>query len=159
MTISIYTSGACKGNGQQSHPLGGWGAVLDNNKGLRLHLAGHIPNTTNQQTELTAAITALKTLNIPHTVNLYTHSEYLKKGLTEWLENWKSNGWVNSQGKPVANAELWRELDDLMKIHQVKLHWVKKNTGGPSQKQAKQLANKGASGKTIKQYQKQAPRT
>lgn len=152
MTITIYTDGACKGNGQLSQTPGGWGAVIDNGRGNHLLLAGHTPDTTNQRMELTAAIEALKALKRSLTVHLYTDSQYLKNGLTEWLPNWKAKGWVNAQRKPVANADLWKELDSLMQIHNVIVHWVKSHSGDPGNELADQLANFGASGKTLKQY-------
>lgn len=152
MTITIYTDGACKGNGQQSPTPGGWGAILINASNRQLHIAGHSPDTTNQRMELTAAIKALEALNRPLSVNLYTDSKYLQQGLTEWLPNWKANNWKTSQNKPIANADLWERLDDLNSTHDITIHWIRGHSGNQLNESADSLANHGAAGKTIHRY-------
>lgn len=152
MTITIYTDGACKGNGQQSPTPGGWGAILINPSNRQLHIAGHSPNTTNQRMELTAAIKALEALKMPLTVDLYTDSKYLQQGLTEWLASWRAKDWKTSQGKPVANADLWMRLDQLSSEHEIRVHWVNAHDGNQLNELADSLANIGATGQTVKRY-------
>ncbi|MCD6136521.1 ribonuclease HI, partial [Candidatus Bipolaricaulota bacterium] len=113
--VTIYTDGACSGNPGP----GGWGAVLLSGE-HRKEISGGDPQTTNNRMELTAAIEALRALKLPSKVDLYTDSTYVKKGITEWIQNWKKNGWKRRSGRkllPVKNAELWRELDQLVAKH------------------------------------------
>ena len=149
MTITIHTDGACKGNGQKTPSPGGWGAVLDNGKGHRLNLAGHDPDTTNQRMELMAAVEALRRLKRPVSVTLYTDSQYLQKGLSEWLQGWKARSWRTAQGKPAAHADLWQELDRLNQMHDLRIKWVKGHSGHRGNEMADRLANRGAAGETI----------
>ncbi len=135
-TVEIYTDGACKGNPGP----GGWGAVL-RYKGVEKHLNGAEPDTTNNRMELMAAIMALRSLKRPCEVDLTTDSQYVKKGITEWITNWKARGWKTSGKKPVQNADLWRQLDELVQTHQVHWHWVKGHSGHPENELADQLAN------------------
>lgn len=136
--IVIYTDGACRGN----PGLGGWGAWLqygDHEK----ELYGGQPDTTNNRMELTAVIRALGSLKRSCEVTLYTDSEYVRKGMTEWLEGWKRKGWKTSAKKPVKNADLWRELDDLAASQSVDWRWVKGHSGDPGNERADGLANRG----------------
>lgn len=137
-TIEIFTDGACKGNPGP----GGWGVVLR----LGPHekkLFGGEPDTTNNRMELTAAIQALAALKKPARVLLTTDSEYVMKGIAEWMPNWKKRGWKTASKQPVKNADLWRELDALVQQHEVKWQWVKGHSGHPGNELADELANLG----------------
>jgi ribonuclease HI len=136
MTVEIYTDGACKGNPGP----GGWGALLRFN-GHEKTLYGSEPQTTNNRMELTAAIKALAALNRPCVVNLFTDSQYLRLGMTEWLSQWKKKDWRNSKREPVKNADLWQQLDELASKHTIVWHWVKGHSGHPENEQADALAN------------------
>ncbi len=136
--VEIFTDGACRGNPGP----GGWGALLragDREK----EIFGGNPNTTNNRMELTAAIRALQALKHPCRVVLYTDSEYLRRGITEWLTKWKRNGWRTANRKPVKNGDLWRELDELTRRHEIVWRWVKGHAGHPENERADQLANLG----------------
>lgn len=137
-TVSIFTDGACKGNPGP----GGWGAVLRFGEHEKL-LHGGQKNTTNNQMELMGAIEALKALREPCVVKLTTDSQYVRKGITEWLQNWKKNGWRTAAKKPVKNAELWQQLDEQSQRHEVTWYWVKGHSGHPENELADQLANRG----------------
>ncbi|MBP1693828.1 MAG: rnhA [Chloroflexi bacterium] len=117
--VRIYTDGACDPNPGP----GGW-AVLMHYKGHEKILTGGEPDTTNNRMELTAAVMALQALKDPCQVELYTDSEYLQRGITEWLAGWKRRGWRRKDGA-LANADLWQSLDQAMQPHQIKWHWVK----------------------------------
>ena len=137
--ITIFTDGACSGNPGK----GGWGAVLlfqDNEK----HLSGSEKLTTNNKMELKATIEALKSLKHPCKIKLYTDSKYVKNGITEWIINWKKNGWKTANKKPVSNKELWIELDELTLNKKITWNWVKGHSGDPGNERADQLANFGA---------------
>lgn len=134
--VEIFTDGACKGNPGP----GGWGALM-RFKGVEKSLSGYEPHTTNNRMELMAAIESLKALTRPCSVNLTTDSEYLRKGITEWMVKWKKNGWKTAAKEPVKNADLWQLLDIEAKRHQVKWHWVKGHAGHPENEAADQLAN------------------
>jgi len=136
--VEIFTDGACKGNPGK----GGWGALLRFN-GTEKELYGGEHDTTNNRMELTAAIEALKVLKRECHVDLTTDSQYVRKGITEWIENWKLKGWKNSQRKAVKNADLWKQLDLLAKKHHVKWHWVKGHSGHVENERADELANLG----------------
>ncbi len=136
MTIEIYTDGACKGNPGP----GGWGALLRHN-GVEKTLKGGETHTTNNRMELTAAIMALEALTRSCQVDLYTDSQYLRQGMTEWLAQWKKKGWRNSKKEPVKNADLWQKLDELATRHQIRWHWVKGHSGHPENEQVDALAN------------------
>ena len=133
----IYTDGACRGNPGQ----GGWGAVL-RYKGHEKTLYGAEPLTTNNRMELMAAICALESLKRPCRVRLTTDSQYVQKGITEWMVNWKRNGWKTAAKKPVKNADLWLRLDTAISGHQIQWEWVKGHSGHPENELADELANK-----------------
>lgn len=136
--IELYTDGACKGNPGP----GGWGAVLRYGQyEKRLH--GGQKNATNNQMELMAAIKGLKMLKEPCEVKLTTDSQYVRKGITEWVHNWKKNGWCTAAKAPVKNAELWQQLDEQCQRHKVTWFWVKGHSGHPENELADQLANVG----------------
>ena len=136
--VRIYTDGACKGNPGP----GGWGALLQSG-GHERELFGGDPATTNNRMELTAVIRALAALKQPSTVEVYTDSEYVMKGITEWLAAWKRRGWKTADRKPVKNADLWRELEELVHRHEVRWHWVRGHAGHPENERADALANRG----------------
>jgi len=142
--VTIYTDGACSGNPGP----GGWGAILVSGA-LRKEIFGGEPETTNNRMELTAAIEALRALSGPAAVDLYTDSTYLKKGITEWIESWKANGWKRRSGKrwlPVKNEDLWRALDGLVAGHRVTFHWVEGHAGHEENERADRLARDAISG-------------
>lgn len=136
--VEIFTDGACKGNPGP----GGWGAFL-RYEGAEKQICGGEENTTNNRMELMAAIVALETLNRPCDVVLTTDSQYVRQGITQWLEGWKRKGWVNSQKKPVKNVDLWKRLDNATQPHSIEWKWVKGHSGHPENELADQLANKG----------------
>lgn len=134
--VTIYTDGACRGNPGP----GGWGAVLRMGKHERV-LSGAEAPTTNNRMELMAAIAALRVLTRPCEVEVVTDSQYLRRGITEWLSQWKRRGWQTSARKPVQNADLWRELEAVAAPHQVTWSWVKGHAGNPGNERADELAN------------------
>jgi len=136
--VRIYTDGACKGNPGP----GGWGALLRSGAHER-ELYGGDPATTNNRMELTAVIRALEALKRASKVEIYTDSEYVMKGITEWLAGWKRRGWKTADRKPVKNADLWRELEALAHKHEVRWHWVRGHSGHPENERADALANRG----------------
>ncbi len=134
--VFIYTDGACRGNPGP----GGWGVLLrygDHEKTLY----GAEAATTNNRMELLAAIKALEALQQPCTVELYTDSQYVQKGISEWMPSWKKNNWKKADKKPVKNADLWQELDKETRRHKVTWHWVKGHSGHPENDLADALAN------------------
>lgn len=136
--VEIFTDGACKGNPGP----GGWGALLrygDKEK----ELFGGESNTTNNRMELTAAIKALAELTRPCEVSLTTDSEYVRRGVLEWMANWKKRGWKTASKQPVKNKDLWVQLDEQLAKHKVEWHWVKGHSGHPGNERADDLANKG----------------
>jgi ribonuclease HI len=136
--VVVYTDGACRGNPGP----GGWGVLLKAGDRER-ELSGGELDTTNNRMELTAAIEALRALRRPCLVALYTDSEYLRKGITEWLPRWRQRGWRTASRKPVKNADLWRMLDELAAEHRIDWHWVKGHSGDPGNERADALANAG----------------
>ncbi len=133
--IEIFTDGACSGNPGP----GGWGAVLRfRDKTREMH--GFEPETTNNRMELMAAIQALEALKRPVRVRLYTDSTYLRDGVTQWLPNWKANGWKTANKKPVKNQDLWQRLETALGAHEVEWHWVKAHAGHPENERADELA-------------------
>lgn len=137
-TVEVYTDGACRGNPGP----GGWGVLLRYGKSEK-ELYGGEANTTNNRMELMAAIQALENLKRNCKVSLTTDSEYVRKGITEWIANWKKRGWKTAAKKPVKNKDLWQRLDKAATEHQVDWHWVRGHTGHPENERADELANKG----------------
>jgi ribonuclease HI len=137
-SVEIYTDGACKGNPGP----GGWGAVLRAGGHVK-ELHGGEAGTTNNRMELTAVIRALESLKRPCAVRLHTDSQYVQKGITEWIHSWKLRGWRTADKKAVKNADLWRQLDELAGRHQIKWIWVKGHAGDPGNERADELANLG----------------
>ncbi|NOY62852.1 MAG: ribonuclease HI [Gammaproteobacteria bacterium] len=136
-SVEIYTDGACRGNPGK----GGWGAVL-HCAGSEKQLYGAEQHTTNNRMELMAAIMALESLKRACTVDLTTDSQYVRKGMTEWIDNWKKRGWKTAAKAPVKNGDLWRRLDAAAARHQVQWHWVKGHSGHPQNELADTLANR-----------------
>ena len=136
--VDIYTDGACRGNPGP----GGWGVILKNQSATKELYGGDL-DTTNNKMELLAAIKGLQSLTQPCKVYLYTDSNYVKQGITEWIINWKRNGFKNAKKKPVLNADLWLELDQLTSIHDIEWFWIKGHSGHPENERADALANKG----------------
>ena len=136
--IEIFTDGACRGNPGP----GGWGAFLRAGKHQK-ELFGGEPETTNNRMELTAAIEGLKALKTASVVTLTTDSQYVRKGILEWIEGWKKRNWKNSAKKPVKNVDLWKLLDEQNQRHKVTWLWVKGHSGHPENELADQLANRG----------------
>ena len=134
--VVIHTDGACRGNPGP----GGWGAVLDT-RGHSKTLKGFDPETTNNRMELTAVIEALRALKRPCRVELVTDSKYVMQGITQWMDNWKRNGWKTAARKPVKNVDLWQRLDDEVQRHDIDWRWVKGHSGNAGNELADQLAN------------------
>ena len=139
-TVHIFTDGACKGN----PGVGGWGVLLRYGEHEK-ELCGGVADTTNNQMELTAVIKGLETLKKGFSGNIVVHtdSQYVQKGITEWIFNWKKNGWKTAAKKPVANAELWQQLDTLAAQFNIQWQWVKGHSGNPDNETADRLANQG----------------
>lgn len=136
--VEIWTDGACKGNPGP----GGWGALLRMGPHEKT-LYGGEPATTNNRMELFAVIEALRALTRPCSVIIHTDSQYVQKGMSQWLANWKRRGWVTAEKKPVKNADLWRILDELVADHDVTWRWVRGHAGDAGNERADQLANLG----------------
>jgi ribonuclease HI len=139
-SVEIYTDGACKGNPGP----GGWGAVLIS-AGREKEIFGGESLTTNNRMELMAVIEALSALNQPCAVVLHLDSEYVRKGITEWIAGWKARGWRTAAKQPVKNVDLWQRLDDVVHQsgHAIDWRWVKGHSGNPGNERADQLANCG----------------
>lgn len=136
--IIIYSDGACSGNPGP----GGWGTVLISGE-HRKELQGGEQLTTNNRMELIGAISGLEALKRKSTVELWTDSVYVKNGITSWIHGWKKNGWKTADKKPVKNAELWQQLDELRAKHDVTWHWLKGHAGHPENERADELARAG----------------
>ena len=136
--VTIYTDGACSGNPGP----GGWGAVLISGP-HRKEICGGEPQTTNTRMELAAAIAALDALKKPSRVDLHSDSEYLRNGISMWIEGWKRNGWRTSAKHPVKNVELWQRLDTARQRHEVSWHWVRGHAGHTENERADELAREG----------------
>ncbi len=136
--VEAFTDGACRGNPGP----GGWGVLLrygDHEK----ELYGGEAETTNNRMELMAAIKALESLNRDCKVRLTTDSQYVRQGITDWIDNWKKRGWKTAAKKPVKNQDLWQRLDEARQTHDVEWHWVRGHSGHPENERADELANRG----------------
>lgn len=136
--VVIYTDGACKGN----PGIGGWGALLCYHQHKK-ELWGGATATTNNRMEITAVIEGLRALDQPCNVTLYTDSQYVKKGISEWLNNWKISHWRTANKKPVKNKDLWQQLDNETTRHTIHWRWVKGHAGDTGNEWADKLANQG----------------
>ena len=138
--VEIYTDGACKGNPGP----GGWGALLKSEQAQKELFGGEL-STTNNRMEMMAVIEALSALKRPCQVRLHVDSQYVLKGMTEWLPGWKARGWKTAAKAPVKNVDLWQRMDALVNSgeHQIEWHWVRGHNGDPGNERADQLANQG----------------
>jgi ribonuclease HI len=134
--VEIYTDGACRGNPGP----GGWGALLSSG-GHEKELSGAEKLTTNNRMELTAVIRALEALKKPSEALIYTDSEYVRKGITEWVKNWKARGWKTADRKPVKNQDLWQRLEEVSAQHRIDWRWVPGHAGVPGNERVDRLAN------------------
>jgi len=134
--VEIYTDGACRGNPGP----GGWGVLLRYN-GHEKELKGGEADTTNNRMELMAAIIGLESLTRDVRVSLTTDSQYVRNGITQWIHQWKKNGWKTAAKKPVKNVDLWQRLDQALSQHDIEWHWVKGHSGHDENERADQLAN------------------
>jgi ribonuclease HI len=135
--VIVYTDGSCEPNPGP----GGWAAVILLVDGQEKTLTGSAADTTNNRMELTAALEALRALKQPAQIELYTDSEYLKRGITEWMPNWKARNWKRKGGK-LKNVDLWQALDAELGKHKLNWHWVKGHAGHPGNERADRLANR-----------------
>jgi ribonuclease HI len=136
--VEIFTDGACKGN----PGLGGWGALLVA-EGVEKEICGGARDTTNNRMELQAVIEALSALKRPCMVTLHTDSQYVQKGISEWIHGWKARGWKTAAREPVKNEDLWKALDAAQAMHTVEWRWVRGHNGHPGNERADMLANRG----------------
>ncbi len=136
--VEIYTDGACRGNPGP----GGWGVWMVSGPHEKELFGGEL-NTTNNRMELTAVITALRALKRPCRVVLHTDSQYVQKGISEWIVGWKARGWRTADKKPVKNADLWQALDEATRRHDIQWRWVKGHAGHEGNERADRLANQG----------------
>ena len=137
--VALYTDGACKGN----PGVGGWGALL-RYKGHERELAGGEAHTTNNRMELMAAIMGLETLSEPCNITLFTDSQYVRQGITEWMPGWVRRNWKTAGGDPVKNRDLWERLHEATQRHQIDWRWVKGHSGDPDNERVDQLARDAA---------------
>lgn len=137
-TIDIFTDGACSGNPGP----GGWGTILRSGE-IEKELWGGELHTTNNRMEMMAVIRGLAALKRPLIVRVYTDSQYVQKGISEWIHGWKKRGWKTADKQPVKNEDLWRQLDELAASHKVQWLWVKGHAGHPENERADALARKG----------------
>jgi len=135
-TVEIYTDGACRGNPGP----GGWAALLSVD-GREKEIAGAEALTTNNRMELTAVIRALESLRRPVSARVYTDSQYVRRGITEWIAPWKARGWLTADRKPVKNQDLWHRLEELAAAHRIEWHWVPGHAGVPGNERVDRLAN------------------
>ncbi len=137
-TVEVFADGACRGNPGP----GGWGVLL-RAKGVEKELFGGEPHTTNNRMELTAVIRALEALKRSCSIRVYTDSQYVQKGISEWISAWKRRGWRTADKKPVKNVDLWQRLDALVAAHDIEWHWVRGHAGHDGNERADALANRG----------------
>jgi ribonuclease HI len=135
-TVEIYTDGACRGNPGP----GGWAALLSVN-GREKEIAGAEAQTTNNRMELTAVIRALESLRRPVSARVFTDSQYVRRGITEWVAAWRARGWLTADRKPVKNQDLWQRLEELAAAHKIEWHWVPAHVGVPGNERVDRLAN------------------
>ena len=135
-TVEIYTDGACRGNPGP----GGWAAFLSVD-GREKEIAGAEALTTNNRMELTAVIRALELLRRPVSARVFTDSQYVRRGITEWLSAWKARGWLTADRKPVKNQDLWQRLEELAAAHRIEWRWVPGHAGVPGNERVDRLAN------------------
>jgi ribonuclease HI len=135
--VDLWTDGACRGNPGP----GGWAALLISGEHEK-EFAGAEPETTNNRMELTAAIRGLEALKRRCNVRVHTDSEYVRRGVTEWLADWKRRGWKTADRKPVKNVDLWEQLDALLGKHDIEWHWVRGHSGVPENERVDRLANR-----------------
>jgi ribonuclease HI len=135
-TVEIYTDGACRGNPGP----GGWAALLSVN-GREKEIAGAEVQTTNNRMELTAVIRALESLRRPVSARVFTDSQYVRRGITEWVAAWRARGWLTADRKPVKNQDLWQRLEELAAAHKIEWHWVPAHVGVPGNERVDRLAN------------------
>jgi ribonuclease HI len=133
--VTVYTDGACEGNPGP----GGYAAIIDR-RGKRNELTGSERQTTNNRMELLAVIAALRSLEEPASVRIVTDSQYVAKGMTSWIHNWRRKGWKTASGAPVKNRDLWEELDELSRRHRVRWEWIRGHNGHPGNERADTLA-------------------
>ena len=136
--VLLYADGACKGNPGP----GGWGVLL-RARGKEKEFWGGEPHTTNNRMELTAVIEGLLALGKRSNVRVYTDSQYVQKGISEWIHGWKRRGWRTADKKPVKNEDLWRKLEEAARVHAIEWFWVKGHAGHPENERADMLANRG----------------
>jgi ribonuclease HI len=136
--VHIFTDGACKGNPGP----GGWGALL-RCEGKEKKIYGGEKDTTNNRMEMLAVIKALEALNRRSVVHIHTDSQYIHKGMTTWIHNWKKRGWKNAQKQPIKNSDLWQLLDSMVHAHEIHWHWVRGHSGHIDNEEADRLANLG----------------
>lgn len=135
--VELFTDGACSGNPGP----GGWAFLLRHPRtGKSVERHGGEPATTNNRMELTAVIEGLSALTRPSTVDLYSDSQYVLKGLSEWMASWKKKGWRTASKEPVKNVDLWKRLDELIATHEVRFHWVRGHAGHPENERVDRLA-------------------
>jgi ribonuclease HI len=135
--VELYTDGACSGNPGP----GGWGFILKHpESGSEKEASGGEPSTTNNRMELISVIEGLKSLDRPCRVDLYSDSQYVVKGLREWMDDWKRKGWKRGRNEPVKNQELWMQLDELRQVHQINYHWIRGHNEHPENERCDRLA-------------------
>ena len=135
-SFTLFTDGACLGNPGP----GGWAYIMRND-GEEIVQSGSEPNTTNQRMEVTAVLRALESLTKPAQVEIYTDSQYVTKGLTEWMDGWLLKKWKNAARKPVKNQDLWKQLAQLREVHELTTHWVRGHAGHPENERCDLLAS------------------
>ncbi len=136
-TFTLFTDGACLGNPGP----GGWAYILRDSSGNEIVGSGGDSDTTNQKMEVTAVLRALESLGKPSAIEIHADSQYVTKGLTEWIDGWIARGWKNSSKKPVANQDLWKPLAKLREKHQITTNWVKGHAGHPENERCDAIAS------------------